>query len=310
MVSCLGVFAPWWSTERLGPKARRSLFDPRRLRRAVDDDLLRFLEEDVGPGDITTRALVPSHARVRAGIFARQSCVVAGLAEASDVLAHLGVKVEHLVQDGERVEAGAEVLRVTGPAAAVLTGERLALNLMMRMAGIATLTRALQDKVAARNPACRVAATRKTTPGFRRFEKRAVELGGGDPHRFGLHDAFLVKDNHLLVVSDVAEVVRRCRALDPDKLLQVEADRPAQAFAAAEAGADAVLLDNFAPEDARRLYGDLKARFPGLMVEVSGGITPRNVADYADAADRISLGYLTHSAPSVDFGLDVVDAPS
>ena len=275
--------------------------------RGVDDDLLRFLAEDVGAGDITTRALEPSR-RLAGDVVARKPCVVCGLAEASAVLAHLGAKVEHLARDGDRVAAGTVVLRVKGPASAVLTGERLALNLLMRMSGIATLTRELQDKVASVNPGCRVAATRKTTPGFRRFEKRAVETGGGDPHRFGLHDAFLVKDNHLLAVPDVAEAVRRCRALDPAKLLQVEADRAEQAWAAAEAGADAVLLDNFAPADARALCRGLKARFPALLVEVSGGITPANVADYADAADRISIGYLTHSAPAVDFGLDVLAA--
>ena len=273
----------------------------------VDDDLLRFLAEDVGQGDVTTQALDPSR-RLAGDVVARRACVVSGLAEASAVLAHLGAKVEHLARDGDRVAAGTVVLRVRGPASAVLTGERLALNLLMRMSGIATLTRDLQDKVRAVNPRCRVAATRKTTPGFRRFEKRAVEAGGGDPHRFGLHDAFLVKDNPLLAVPDVAEAVRRCRALDPAKFLQVEADRPEQAWAAAEAGADAVLLDNFAPAQARALSRDLKARFPKLLVEVSGGITPANVADYADAADRISLGYLTHSAPAVDFGLDVTDA--
>lgn len=273
----------------------------------MDSDLLRFLAEDLGAGDITTRALA-GKARVRAVVVAKKECVVAGLAEAKAVFEHLGARVELRAKEGERLPAGSAPLSVEGPASAVLAGERLALNLMMRMSGIATLTRSLQDKVAAVNPRCRVAATRKTTPGFRRFEKRAVELGGGDPHRFGLFDAFLVKDNHLLVVPDVAEAVRRCRALDPARLLQVEADRVEQAFAAAEAGADAVLLDNFTSAQARAAYRDLKGRFPRLLVEVSGGITPHNVTEYADAADRISLGYLTHSAPAIDFGLDVLDA--
>ena len=273
----------------------------------MDEDLLRYLAEDLGAGDITTRALA-GQAYVRAVVVAKKECVVAGLAEAKAVFEFLGARVELKAKDGALLPAGSAPASVEGPASAVLTGERLALNLLMRMSGIATLTRSLQDKVSVVNPKCRVAATRKTTPGFRRFEKRAVELGGGDPHRFGLHDAFLVKDNHLLVVPDVAEAVRRCRALDPRKLLQVEADRAEQAFAAAEAGADAVLLDNFSPAQARQAYRDLKARFPRLMVEVSGGITPQNVAQYANAADRISLGYLTHSALAVDFGLDVLDA--
>lgn len=272
----------------------------------MDDDLLRYLREDVGPGDVTTSALVAPDARCRAVVVAKRECVVAGLVEAKAVFEHLGARATLHMQDGMVAPTGSEPVSVEGPAAAVLSGERLALNLLMRMSGIATLTRQLQDKVSAVNPACCVAATRKTTPGFRRFEKRAVELGGGDPHRFGLHDAFLVKDNHLLVVPDVAEAVRHCRALDPSKLLQVEADRLEQAVAAAEAGADAVLLDNFAPAEARAAYRLLKARFPRLMVEVSGGITPQNVAEYATAADRISMGFLTHSAPAVDFGLDVL----
>lgn len=272
----------------------------------MDEDLLRYLAEDLGAGDVTTTALVGPTARCRAAVVAKRECVVAGLAEAKAVFEHLGARVTLHAQDGAAAPAGSIPLSVEGPAAAVLTGERLALNLLMRMSGIATLTRQLQDKVVAANPRCRVAATRKTTPGFRRFEKRAVELGGGDPHRFGLHDAFLVKDNHLLVVPDVAEAVRRCRALEPAKTLQVEADRLEQAVAAAEAGADAVLLDNFAPADARAAYRLLKQRFPRLMVEVSGGITPANVAEYAEGADRISMGFLTHSAPAVDFGLDVL----
>ena len=270
----------------------------------MDPDLLAYLREDVGPGDITTRALA-SGRRAEGVVVAKEAGVVAGLAEASMVFAHLGAKAEHLARDGERVSPQARVLRVQGPAEAVLTGERLALNLLMRMSGIATLTRELQDKVAAVNPSCRVAATRKTTPGFRRFEKRAVELGGGDPHRFGLFDAFLVKDNHLLFAREPAEVVRRCRALDPGKLLQVEADTEEQALAAAAAGADAVLLDNFGPEAAARAYRELKSRFPRVMVEVSGGITPANILAYARAADRISLGYLTHSPRALDLGLDV-----
>lgn len=271
----------------------------------MDPDLQRFLDEDVGAGDVTTQAVGGAAARVRGAIVAREACVVSGIEEAQQVFAHLGAHAEPRARDGDRVARGAEVLRIDGRADAVLTGERLALNLLMRMSGIATLTRRLQDEVAARNPACRVAATRKTTPGFRRFEKKAVAAGGGDPHRFGLHDAFLVKDNHLLVVSDVAEAVRRCRALDAGKFLQVEADRPDQALAAAEAGADAVLLDNFPPAEARKLYRELKARFPRVMVEVSGGITPDNLAAYAEAADRISMGFLTHSARAIDLGLDI-----
>lgn len=273
----------------------------------MDEDLLAFLREDVGAGDITTQALDDGSRRVRGVVVAKSTCVLAGLAEASRVFGHLGAKVERFAKDGDKLLSGRHVMQVEGPPSAVLTGERLALNLLMRMSGIATLTRELQSRVKAANPDCRVAATRKTTPGFRRFEKRAVEIGGGDPHRFGLHDAFLVKDNHLLLETDVAMAVRRCRALAPSKFLQVEADRYEQAVAAAEAGADGVLLDNFTPEAARAAYDALKSRWPALLVEVSGGITPANVHLYAPGADRVSLGFLTHSAPAVDFGLDLLE---
>ncbi|MEA3201983.1 MAG: hypothetical protein QOE90_3411 [Thermoplasmata archaeon] len=270
----------------------------------MDPDLLRYLQEDVGAGDITTMALA-GHERAEADVVAKAAGVVCGLAEAAQVFAHLGARAEARTHEGARVKPDEVVLRVEGPAAAVLTGERLALNLLMRMSGIATATAAIQAKIAAVNPLCRVAATRKTTPGFRKLEKRAVEVGGGDPHRFGLFDAFLVKDNHLLVEPDVARAVQRCRAAKPGAFLQVEADRPEQALAAAEAGADGVLLDNFTPQQALDAYRVLKGRWPRLLVEVSGGVTPENVAAYAQAADRVSMGWITHSAPALDFGLDV-----
>lgn len=273
----------------------------------MDEDLHRFLAEDLAKrGDVTTRALVRDGARLRAVVRAREAGVAAGLAEASQVFAHLGVKVEHRARDGDAFAAGADLLVVDGPAAGVLVAERLALNLVGRMSGIATTTRRLQDKVAAINPRCRVAATRKTTPGFRAYEKKAVAFGGGDPHRAGLHDAFLVKDNHLALVPDPAEAVRRCRALHPALLVEVEADTLAQAVAAARAGADMVLLDNMTPVDAEAAARAVRAAAPRCRIEVSGGLTEENLLAYAPFADRLSLGALTHSARSLDVGLDVL----
>lgn len=274
---------------------------PRRV-----DDLERFLAEDLGGrGDVTTAALARG-ARVRANVVAREPGVAAGLAEASLVFAKLGVKVEHRVEDGERFDAGAVLLVVDGPAEGVLAAERLALNLVGRMSGIATVTRALQDRVSSMNPRCRVAATRKTTPGFRAFEKKAVVLGGGHPHRAGLFDAFLVKDNHLRLVADPAEAVRLCRAADPALPLEVEADTLEQAVAAAKAGADAVLLDNMGPETAAAAARAVRAVNPKCLIEVSGGLSYDTCAVYAPFADRLSLGALTHSPRSLDVGLDVI----
>jgi len=288
-------------------------------------ELVRFLAEDLeevrvsGPAareradpahlsvhDLTTRALANPESVVRAQVIAREVCVTSGVAYAAAVFQLLGARVTTHVLDGARVSAGDVVMTVEGDAR-VWTAERVALNVMMRMSGIATLTAQLQAAVSAVSPSCRVAATRKTTPGFRRFEKAAVVHGGGDPHRFGLFDAFLVKDNHLAgLAGGVKEAVQRCRALDATKFLQVEADTAEQARAAAGAGADAVLLDNFTPANARALYDELKADHPHLLVEVSGGISADNVVEFAAGADRISMGALTHSAPAVDFGLDAI----
>lgn len=271
------------------------------------DDLDRFLAEDLGErGDVTTRALVPEGAHLRAALRAREAGVAAGLTEAALVFERFGVGVDRRVQDGDAFAADATLLVVDGPARGVLVAERLALNLVGRMSGIATTTRRLQDVVARANPRCRVAATRKTTPGFRAYEKKAVALGGGDPHRAGLHDAFLVKDNHLALVGP-ADAVRRCRALAPDLPVEVEADTLADAVAAAEAGADMVLLDNMSPADAAAAAAAVRAAAPACRIEVSGGLIETTLAAYAPFADRLSLGALTHSAASLDVGLDVLE---
>lgn len=272
------------------------------------DDVARFLEEDVGTGDVTTDALLPSIGGVDAvaHIVAREPMIVAGLAEASAVFGRCGAKFEHRAQDGDRAAAKSVLAVVTGPARTILMGERLALNFLMRMGGVATLTRRLQDAASAVNPRCRISATRKTTPGFRTYEKRAVVIGGGDPHRERLDSAFLLKDNHLGLGVGIREAVERCRAHRPGLAVEVEADVAEQAEEAASAGADAVLLDNMTPERAREAARRARAIKPDILVEVSGGIRPDEVPLYAVFADRISLGRLTIGAPPVDVGLDFV----
>ncbi|HVL49173.1 MAG TPA: carboxylating nicotinate-nucleotide diphosphorylase [Candidatus Thermoplasmatota archaeon] len=269
------------------------------------DDLRRFLEEDLADaGDITSLATLPADLPAEAIILARGDIVVAGVEEAVAVFERLGVSCDVLSADGARVSAGARILAVEGAARAILAGERLALNLLMRMSGIATLTSEIQRRVAAVNPACRVAATRKTTPGFRAYEKRAVALGGGEPHRSGLHDAFLVKDNHRAFLG-VAEAVRRCRAYDPAKTVEVEVESLEDAVAAAAAGADWILIDNQTPEVAEAWAKAARAAKPDLKVEVSGGLTPENAHLAARAADRVSLGWLTHSPRAADLTLEM-----
>lgn len=267
-----------------------------------------FLHEDIGSGDITSELVVPEGAKAKGTIAAKEDCVLAGVSDAAAVFGELGAKVKVLAKDGTRVKAGRKVLEVSGPARALLSGERLALNLVMRMSGIATLTDDLVTRARKVNPKVRVAATRKTTPGFREFEKRAVVLGGGDPHRFGLDDAILIKNNHIRIAGGVAEALRRARRSSFTKKVEIEVETEKDAMTAARAGADIVMLDNFSPGEARRLYTKLKAEAPGVLVEVSGRVRPENIEEYARGADIISVGYITHSARSVDFSMTIEKA--
>ncbi len=271
------------------------------------EQLRLFLEEDLGEaGDVTSQALAHD-GTFRGRVVAREPLVASGVAAARQVLEHGDATVTVDATDGARVDAGEPVLTVEGPAQGILEVERLALNLLQRLSGIATLTRKVVEAVHDVNPTCQVAATRKTTPGLRHLEKDAVEHGGGTRHREGLHDAFLVKDNHLAVVDgDAAEAVARCRALNPDLVVEVEADTLEVARAATEAGADWVLLDNLTVPEAEEAYGVLKGLRKDVNVEVSGGLTPTTAPTYAPHADRVSLGYLTHSATAVDLGLDAI----
>ena len=264
-----------------------------------------YLREDIGSGDITTDLLVPPDSRGVGRIAAKESCVLAGLQEAAAVFAELGATPERTMDEGVAVAKGDVVLIVRGPTKALLTGERLALNFLMRMSGIATVTNDLLVRCRRANPEVRIAATRKTTPGFREFEKRAAVIGGGDPHRFGLDDAILIKDNHIAVAGGVREALRSAKRASFTKKVEVEVETEEDAVAALEEGADIVMLDNFDPEDARNVAEGLRRRKPDIVVEVSGGITPDNVERYAAFADIISLGWLTHSIRSIDFSMSV-----
>ena len=268
-----------------------------------------YLQEDVGDGDITTLALIGDEegtARIRAN----EDGVVAGLEQAIEVFQRLDLKVTALAMDGEAVPAGANVLSIKGPLRSILTGERLALNFLMRMSGIATTTSKVLQACRARNPNIRVAATRKTTPGFRRFEKRAVVLGGGDPHRSRLDDAILIKDNHLAVVGSITEAVRRAQKVSFTKKVEIEVESLEGAEEAARAGADIILLDNMGPEKAAICAEAIRSIDPRIVVEASGNISPENAPEYAEAVDVISLGWITHSVRAMQFSLDVLEIRS
>lgn len=260
------------------------------------------LREDLGRGDVTTAATVPPGARGEGQMVARGPCVVAGLPLLDLVFGELGdVRVERRVADGAAVRAGAVLARLEGDLTAILSGERVALNLLQRLSGVATLTQSYVAAVAGTK--AQILDTRKTTPGLRLLEKYAVRMGGGRNHRFGLDDGILIKDNHVAVCGSVREAVTRALAHAPHALrVEVECDRLDQVREALAAGAHAVLLDNMGPTDVTRAVKLVAGR---ALIEVSGGVDLTTVRFFAEAgADLISVGKLTHSAPAVDIALD------
>ncbi|MHB1261252.1 MAG: carboxylating nicotinate-nucleotide diphosphorylase [Thermoplasmatota archaeon] len=262
-----------------------------------------YLEEDVGAGDVTGESLFDAKAVGRARIVARERALVAGLPHVAEVFRRRGCATEVLVADGTWAEAGTVVASVAGPVRGLLSAERLALNLLSRMSGIASQTRLLAEALAKACAPALVAGTRKTTPGFRFFEKEAIRIGGGDPHRMGLFDEAMVKDNHIAAVGSAGAAVRKVKAAHPGKVVSCEAESLEQALEAARAGADWVLIDNQTPEVGQAWANQLWEEFPQLKVEASGGITPATIVAYG-WADRVSLGWLTQKAQGKDFGLD------
>ena len=263
----------------------------------------RCLTEDIGGGDITTLAVVEPGTRAAGRMVLREAGVVAGLPVAALVFARLSPDVvfRALVRDGERCPAATAVAEVSGPAWAVLGGERLALNFLQRLSGIATATARLVDKVAGTR--ARIVDTRKTTPGLRVLEKYAVRCGGGFNHRFGLYDGVLIKDNHLALAGGIDRAVRAARERAPHTVrVEVEVEDLRGVAAALEAGADIILLDNMDVATMARAVAMVNGR---ALTEASGGISGETVAAVAaTGVDFISVGALTHSVRSLDIGLD------
>lgn len=269
------------------------------------DDLKRFLREDLGKnGDITSDALFTKE-RARAIIIAKEDCIIAGLQEAIKVFEKTKANTKPLKKDGTAVKKGTPVLEIRGTARSILKGERLALNIIGRMSGIATETKILVERCRAINPKVTIAATRKTTPGFRSFEKKAVLLGGGEPHRQGLYDAVLIKDTHLKVIGSVEEAIKRAKAKTHKKTIEIEVENEQDALIAAQMNVDVIMLDNIDPKSGEIIARKIRMKNPHILIEVSGGITRENIQQYASYADRISLGYLTHSTRSKDFSLEI-----
>lgn len=274
----------------------------------IDLQLVRnALAEDIGSGDATTLATVPADATASAVMVAREPLVVCGLPLAEAVFKEVSpdLKLSATAIDGEPVAADTVLLQIQGPARGILTAERVALNFMQRLSGIATLTATFVEAVA--GTGAQILDTRKTTPGWRALEKYAVHCGGGVNHRIGLFDRILIKDNHLAALrrhspNAIAAAVQRARAQFPQLLVEVEADTLEQAGQACAAGADIILLDNM-PHQALRAA--VKLIGPRAKTEASGGVNLSTVRAIAETGvNFISVGALTHSAPAVDIGLD------
>jgi nicotinate-nucleotide pyrophosphorylase (carboxylating) len=273
----------------------------------VREALANFLQEDVGVGDITSDKIIPASLTAKAEIVCKSSfAIVCGLEEASMLFDICGCKSEILVKDGSKVVKGTLVMNVSGHARAILKAERTVLNIIMRMSGIATETRRMVDLARG----VTILATRKTAPGLRYFDKKAVVLGGGASHRMRLDDMVLIKDNHLVLVSDLEKCIRLAKKNVGSSLkVECEARTREEALAVVAAEADAVMLDNFSPKQAQQTIRQIRRMGlrNNVKIELSGGINQKNIRHYSRTKpDFISLGYITHSSKAIDFSLEIM----
>ena len=281
-------------------------------RKVLEEKLAQLLAEDIGQGDVTSAAVVPEGLTAEAQVIAKADGVVAGVEEAAVLAETLGLQVDMELEDGTKVKKGQVIMQLTGDAQTLLAAERTMLNLLSRMSGIATATHQLSEKLRKAKLPTRIAATRKTALGFLYFDKKAVAVGGGDPHRLHLDDLVLIKDNHIALAGSLEDAIKNAkRNASFSKKIEVEVTQPADAVKAAELGVDIVMLDNFSPDQIQDAVTQLKkAGFYGkVLLEASGGITGENLLQYASAGvDLISMGALTHSVKALDLSLEIVSA--
>ena len=272
---------------------------------ALFDPVTAALAEDLGSGDLTSRFFVPESHQSRARILAKQTAIVAGTGPAKSTFQQVDrdLMVEVTAADGAEVHPGDTIVLISGRTRSILTGERVALNFLQRLSGVATLTRAFVEAV--KGTGARILDTRKTTPGLRRLEKEAVAAGGGTNHRMGLFDAIMVKDNHLLAKPDLSAAIQALKKEHPDIMIELEADSLEQVREFVQfPGVDVILLDNMNPHEMRAC---LALRRPGLKFEASGGVNLQTVRSLAETGvDFISVGQLTHSASAIDFSLELL----
>ena len=282
------------------------MFVPRKI---IEAKLLQLLSDDIGQGDVTTATVISQSIMAEALVIAKEAGVVAGLEEAIILSESLGLKAEGAVSDGAEIKKGQVILKILGDAQTILSAERTMLNLLSRMSGIATATGRLVEKLRAAGSTTKVAATRKAAPGLIYFDKKAVLLGGGEPHRLHLDDLILIKNNHIAIVGSVEGAVEKAKLKSSfSKKIEVEVTKVTDTLLAAKAGADVVMLDNFSPKQVKQAVESFKkAGFLGkVLLEASGGINEVNLLEYAlTGVDILSLGALTHSVRALDVSLKI-----
>jgi nicotinate-nucleotide pyrophosphorylase (carboxylating) len=279
----------------------------------IRESLRNFLREDIGYGDITSYSVIQPNISAKAEIIckSKKAAIVCGLEEASIIFDICKCETQTLAKDGSWVEKGDVVMNIMGKVYSILKAERTALNLIMRMSGIANETRIFIDTIRGYNGSVRIACTRKTAPGLRFFDKKAVATGGGDTHRMRLDDMVLIKDNHLLLSNSVEKSIRLARKnVGSSVKVECEVTNIDEVIAAINAGAEIIMLDNFSPREVTKTIKRITKMGIRNMakIEVSGGITLQNVRYYAKAKpDIISIGYITHSPKAIDFSLEIMD---
>ena len=274
------------------------------------DILKQMVYEDIGFEDITTNALIPNDIEVEGLIIAKENGILAGINDVTNLIDEFKVKKSINKYDGDSIKVNDIIMEIKGNARLVLSLERTILNFIMRMSGIATLTFNTLEKIREVNENIILACTRKTTPGLQIFEKNAVKIGGGDTHRFRLDDCVLIKDNHIAIVGNVGDAVIMAKNnVSFTKKIEIEVENEKDTIEAAKAGADIIMLDNMSPAKINEVLSSLESQNlrNNVLIEVSGGITPENIVEYAKTgADIISTGYITHSAKSLDINLEII----
>lgn len=275
-----------------------------------DNRIIENVYDDIGYEDITTNSLIPENKWAQAEILCKEDGILAGMDVAHYIINEFGLNISSSFLDGEDIHKGDVILEFEGKAKDILMVERSILNYLMHLSGIATLVKNTCDRVKEVNPNVKVACTRKTTPGLQKLEKKAVEIGGGDTHRFKLDDCVLIKDNHIQVVGGVIESIELAKEnVSFTKKIEIEVESEEDAVRASMFGADIVMLDNMTPKEISSVLNTLKERRlrEDVIIEVSGGINPKNILNYAELdVDVISSGFITNSAKSLDLSLNII----